>query len=163
MGTVKRAYYTAIFAGLYGTAGLALAVSVLCSGCGSRPAGDFPRPSRWPIGRVAALPAAWTSMPVSAPVLMPAPAAPEAEGPLPIIVRPEPVALPDAGREIPPVLIPEEAPPIFIPAPGRAPEPEPEPVATIQPVGPAIPIGSGPSAAAPNEGDDARIGPPPAR
>jgi len=30
-----RSYYLAVFAGLYGTAGLALALSVLCAGCGS--------------------------------------------------------------------------------------------------------------------------------
>lgn len=71
---MKRAYYTAVFAGIYGVAGLALAVSALCSGCGSgsgpsaaarRLPGDR-GPSLIAAGPVAPLPPAVTYPPVVA-------------------------------------------------------------------------------------------------
>lgn len=111
---VKRLYYTAVIVGIYGTAGLALAVAAICSGCGSaaqRLPGD-----RGPalIARVGyAIP-----------------------------------PLPAAVTYTPPV-------PIRVAPPTNAPSPTLAPVATIQPVGPPV--------AGPQEGDDARIGPPPAR
>lgn len=68
---MKRAYYTAVFCGLYGTAGLALALCA-CSGCGSgarRLPGDR-APSLIVTAPVAELPVA----PPTPPGLTPEPA-----------------------------------------------------------------------------------------